>query len=137
MSKSILSPDSWCESATTPQLLEGVVANPTLPISSYTLARRLETLPLQVSRPSNCFTAFARDEVEQSLVERFESQVSKDPRRLAVKTPNIAWTYDQLNQMANRIAHSILSHRGEGEERVGLLFDNDAPMIAGLLGVLK
>ncbi len=39
--------------------------------------------------------------------------------------------------MANRIALAILARRGRDQEPIALLLDNDAPMIAAMLGVLK
>ena len=61
----------------------------------------------------------------------------RHPDRLAVKTPAAAWTYDELNARANAVAHALLAQRGGGGQRIGLLFDQDAPMFAGILGVLK
>ena len=87
--------------------------------------------------PSGAFVEFKRDEVEQSIPDRFEQQVVKYPDRIAVKTRNHTLTYDALNKMANRVARAILAQSGEGEEAIALLLENDAPMIAAILGVLK
>lgn len=88
-------------------------------------------------RPTNAFVEFGREEIEQSIPDRFEKQVHKYPNRVAVKTRNHELTYDALNQAANRVARAILAQRGSGEEPVTLLLENDAPMIAAILGVLK
>ena len=42
-----------------------------------------------------------------------------------------------LTAAANRTAQALLRLRGAGAERVALLLDHDAPMIAAVLGVLK
>ena len=42
-----------------------------------------------------------------------------------------------LNDAANRIAHAILRQRGAGAETIALLFEQGAPVIAAILGVLK
>jgi len=87
--------------------------------------------------PTGKFIEFKKEEIEQSIPERFEHQVAKYPDRIAVKSKNHTFTYSQLNQLANRIARGILSCCGEGQESVGLLVAEDAPMIAAILGVLK
>jgi len=87
--------------------------------------------------PTGRFVEFKKEEIEQSIPNRFEEMVSKYPDRLAVMTSNHALTYDALNKAANRVAHGILAHRGEGNEPIVLLFQHDAPVITAILGVLK
>jgi amino acid adenylation domain-containing protein len=87
--------------------------------------------------PSGSFIEFTKDEVEQSIPRRFEKIARLHPHRLAVKTRKRALTYDDLNQAANRVAHAIIERRGEANEPIALLLENDAPMIAAILGVLK
>ena len=62
--------------------------------------------------------------------------MKKHPTHIAVKTANYAWTYEVLNRMVQKVARTILSRCGHGEERIALLFEHDAPMLAGILGVL-
>ena len=59
------------------------------------------------------------------------------PNRLAVKSKNHEWTYGELDAAVNRITQTILRLHGDSEERVALLFEHDAPMIAGMLGALR
>ncbi|PYS79630.1 MAG: non-ribosomal peptide synthetase, partial [Acidobacteria bacterium] len=80
---------------------------------------------------------FSRSDIEQSLTNRFEEQVKKHSANIAVKSRAHGWSYKELNERANRIARSVLAASGAAEERVALLFAHDAPMIAGMLGVLK
>jgi amino acid adenylation domain-containing protein len=87
--------------------------------------------------PSGAFIEFAKTEVEQSIPGRFEKIVQRYPHRLAVKTRKRALTYDELNQAANRAAYAIIERRGEANEPIALLLENDAPMIAAILGALK
>lgn len=87
--------------------------------------------------PTNAFIEFKKEEIEQSLPQRFEQQVSQYPDRIAVKSRSQEFTYTALNQAANRVARAILAQRGEGEEPIALLLEHDAPMIAAILGVLK
>jgi len=122
-------------------LLEGIVANPEQSISAYALHTEAETYQDSIRahsiRPANPFTTFEGEEIEQSISERFEQQVRKHPCKIAVKSKKHEWSYEELDDAANRIAHSILSMCKEGEERIALLFEHDAPMVAALLGTLK
>ena len=88
-------------------------------------------------RPTNSFNEFRKEEIEQSIPDRYEKIVRLNPNRLAVKTRNFTLSHVELNQIANRVARTILSVRGEGQEPVALLLDHDAPIIAAILGTLK
>jgi len=122
-------------------LLEGVVASPERCISDYSLRTATETsrdlIRSNSVHPANTFTTFARHEIEQSIPDRFESQVRKYPGHIAVKSRIHEWSYEELNRFANQVAQTIRRTRGEAEERIALLFEHDAPMIAALLGTLK
>jgi len=95
----------------------------------------------QIERSSLCpskeFLEFKKEEVEQSITDRFEKQVAKYFARTAVKTQRHQLTYDMLNQAANRLARLILAQRGTGQEPVALLLDNGPLAIVAVLGVLK
>ena len=67
------------------------------------------------------FVRFERDGVEQSIPQRFEAQVHRDPGRLAVATREHAWSYGALNRAANRVARAIVAERGTDPEPVALL----------------
>jgi amino acid adenylation domain-containing protein len=88
-------------------------------------------------RLSDAFVEFPRDHVEQSIPARFEQQVAGHSGRLAVKTGTEALTYAELNARANRIAHAMLTGRGQQTEPVALLLEHDAPLVAAILAVLK
>ena len=103
-----------------------------------------EILPAEQQRirdtcfhPTGTFIEFERDEIEQSIPDRFEQQVRRYPHRLAVKTKTHKLTYDELDRAANRVAHDVLAQRGDGEEPIGLLFEHGGPVITAILGVLK
>jgi len=87
--------------------------------------------------PTNSFIEFKKAEIEQSIPDRFEKIVCMYPERVAIKTENHVLTYAELNAAANRVARAILAQRGRGSEPVALLLERGAPMIAGILGVLK
>ncbi len=87
--------------------------------------------------PAGSFTEFKREEIEQSIPGRFEQIVAKYPDRIAVRGKSVTFTYDALNKLANRVARAILNRCGKGAQPIALLFEQDAPVIAAILGVLK
>ena len=70
-------------------------------------------------RPTNPFIEFKKEEIEQSIPDRFEKMVRMYPDRLAVKTRNQRLTYNELNKAANRMARAILGKCGPGKMPVG------------------
>jgi amino acid adenylation domain-containing protein len=122
-------------------LLEGIIANPDRPISGLPMLTASERLGVPghraIARPSNSFVTFEEKDIEQSIPQAFERQVAKYPQRIAVRTGDAVWTYEALNQAANRVAHALSASQEIDGARVALLLDHDAPMLAGILGVLK
>ena len=78
-----------------------------------------------------------KTEVEQSIPERFEKIVRKYSDQLAIKSDDQSLTYDELNRVANRIAHAILSKQGKQDEPVALLLGKGVALTAAIFGVLK
>ena len=87
--------------------------------------------------PSGTFIEFQKTAIEQSIPSRFEEQVRRNPKRLAIKTGREELTYDELNNAANRVAEAILAHRGKESKPIALLFEQGAQGIAAILGALK
>jgi len=83
------------------------------------------------------FVEFQRGDLDYPIGVLFERQVTRHPRRIAVKGPRASFTYAQLDAAANGLAQAILARRGSGCEPIALLFDHDAPVLAGILAVLK
>lgn len=83
------------------------------------------------------YTPFNDEEIQQSIPERFEQKVLESRNRLAIRSPERSFTYESLNQTANRLARKILSLRGDRVEPVALLFDHGAGILAAMLAVLK
>jgi len=79
--------------------------------------------------------------VSGTLTEAFVARVATDAKRLAVQTAGHRWSYGALNERANQVAHGLLSVLPGSSDgfnpRVGLLCAQDAPLLAGLLGILK
>jgi amino acid adenylation domain-containing protein len=87
--------------------------------------------------PLGTFVEFTKEEIEQSIAERFEKTVDRYPDRLAIKDHQQTLTYEQLDKAANRIAHTILSRQGEGNHTVAIVMEHGASVLAAILGALK
>src|SRR5258706_5527688 len=87
--------------------------------------------------PSRRFVTFSDSETEGSIVERLQRQVDQFPDKLALKSRMHAYTFSELNQAANRVAHALLNLPSEGFEAVGLLLEPGELFVQASLGVLK
>ena len=87
--------------------------------------------------PSAVFRTFPREALDRSIPARFEKQVQEFPRRLALKTESVTYTYEELNYQANRIARMILAHKGSNTHPIGLIMETGGSMMASILGILK
>lgn len=83
------------------------------------------------------FPGLSEQDFCTSIPGRFEKIVHRYPERLAVKSSRFAWSYDELNRSANRLAHAILNASGPECAPIALLFEHDAPAIAAIIAVLK
>ncbi|MCP4157623.1 MAG: AMP-binding protein, partial [bacterium] len=77
------------------------------------------------------------------LIEKFEEQVKRNPKKTALKGESKTLSYEELNSYSNTIALEIKrispprEKGGEGNHRVTLLFDHGVEMITAILAVLK
>ena len=96
-----------------------------------------ETIRAKCFHPSGTFVEFAKEEIAQSIPERFETMVRKFPNRIAIKTKDQTFTYDELNKNANRMAHEILNECGKGNRPVVILMEHGTDVLGAILAVLK
>jgi non-ribosomal peptide synthetase component F len=87
--------------------------------------------------PTGKFLEFPKEEVEQSITDRFEKIVGIYPDRMAVKGKDRLLTYDELNRAANQLAHAIVAQRGQEQEPLGLFLKDGVRLIIAHLAVLK
>jgi len=88
-------------------------------------------------RESHVDGAYNKQEVEQSIADRFEYIVREFPERIAIKTKTGSLTYKELNDLADGVAQAILASRGPGNEPIPLLMDSDFGLFYTILGILK
>ena len=86
--------------------------------------------------PGNRFVEFSKEEIEQSIAERFEKQVRMNPGRIAIKTSHFQLTYDDLNKSANRLAR-VLLQQCRDDRPVAILLEHSAPAVVAIFGALK
>lgn len=72
-----------------------------------------------------------------SIAGVFGAQVARVPEAVAISCGERSWTYRELDEASNRLAH-MLSGRGVGAgQRVALLLPRSAEAVVAILGVLK
>jgi amino acid adenylation domain-containing protein len=101
------------------------------------LPQEQQAIQAKCVHPSGLFLEFKKEEIEQSIPDRFEKIVRQYPERLAIKMGDRPLSYGTLNMLANRIAHAILRERSPGGEPVALLFEHGVTAIAAILAVIK
>jgi amino acid adenylation domain-containing protein len=67
----------------------------------------------------------------------FERQAVLCPQAVALQEGEVQWTYQELNQRANQIAHCLRAAGAQHESLVGICLERSASMIVGMLAVLK
>lgn len=83
------------------------------------------------------FVEFRKEEIEQSLPERFARQVRLFPRHIAIKSRAGEITYEGLDAFSNRVARALMEKPGATAGPIALLFEPGIAMVAAILGVLK
>ncbi|ABX04748.1 non-ribosomal peptide synthetase [Herpetosiphon sp.] len=71
------------------------------------------------------------------LSQWFEAQVAKTPDAIALTDGQQHWTYQQLNQQANQLAHYLHDYGIGAGSLVGLYLERSALVVLSILAVLK
>ncbi|HKP29378.1 MAG TPA: amino acid adenylation domain-containing protein [Gemmatimonadales bacterium] len=83
------------------------------------------------------FTAFRREEIEDSIGDRFMRQAGRHPDRLAVRFADKSVLYKELADYSDRIAAAILQRSAAGTEPVAVMAGQGITLIAAILGILR
>ncbi|HEY0737077.1 MAG TPA: amino acid adenylation domain-containing protein, partial [Herpetosiphonaceae bacterium] len=114
------------------QLLESIVADPDCPVSALQMLTKAERRRLVVD-----WNATQVDLPELCLHNLFEAQVARTPDATAVVCEEQTLTYQQLNQQANRLAHSLIQ-RGVGPDCVVALYaERSITFLVAILAIFK
>ena len=72
-----------------------------------------------------------------SIPELFAAQVTRSPDAVAVTSGDQSWTYREINEASNRLAHLLISQGVRAGERVALLLPRSAQAVVAILAVVK
>jgi len=97
----------------------------------------MTTAKNEISAPGD-FPFSAAEELQQSVVLRFERIVDLYPSRLAASDHREALTYSALNAASNRLAQVILENIGAGDQGpIAFLLGHEISALTALLAILK
>ena len=114
-------------------LLQAAVDNSEATIARFPLVPESERQQLIVEWNQ---TAAAYPQA-RCLHELFEEQAARVPERLALRSDDETFTYRELNERANQLAH-YLRRQGVGPDRpVGVCVERGAEMIVTVLAIMK
>ncbi|MGH3597167.1 MAG: amino acid adenylation domain-containing protein, partial [Mycobacterium sp.] len=117
------------------RVLVAITTDPTRRLSSIDVLDKAEHTRLDAWGNRAVLTAPAPAPVSVPAV--FAAQVARVPQAVAISCGGRSWTYRELEQAANRLAHRLTGH-GAGPGRcVALLMSRSAEAIVAMLAVLK
>ncbi|WP_438445411.1 amino acid adenylation domain-containing protein [Gorillibacterium sp. sgz5001074] len=112
-------------------LLEQASEEPDLPIGRLNLLTPEERIMASTLPAANPLTDHT------TLTSWFEARTKLQPHSTAVEDAEASWTYAELNERANRLAHRLITMGIGPEDTVALALPRSNGMVAGILGVLK
>jgi amino acid adenylation domain-containing protein/thioester reductase-like protein len=116
-------------------LLEGIAADPEQIATSIPVMSREEMhrVTVEWNQTAVCYGESA----QLPLHKLIEAQVERTPDAYALKAESGRWTYKEMNERANRLAHLLQSH-GIGPERlVAVHIERSQELVLALIAVLK
>jgi sugar O-acyltransferase (sialic acid O-acetyltransferase NeuD family) len=91
---------------------------------------------LSVRRPAD-FIEFRKESILQGIHQRIEDQVLLYPEKIALMTTDVAYTYSEMNGLANSLAAEILSASGKELAQAAILQPNTQELIITMMASLK
>ncbi len=115
-------------------LLQGVIAEPNLPVSriNYLSPNEIKQLVYDFNDTA------AEYPKDKTIVELFEEQAHKTPDTIAIVFEGLKLTYKELNEKVNQFAYYLReSYDIEPDDLVGIKLGRSEQLIITILGVLK
>ncbi|SDW66822.1 amino acid adenylation domain-containing protein/thioester reductase domain-containing protein [Marininema mesophilum] len=75
--------------------------------------------------------------LQSSIQERFYQQVHNRPHAIAISTEDGSYTYEEVNQYSNQIAHYLIEKGMQHSDVATIFLDRSVESILCMLGVLK
>ena len=114
-------------------LLQDIIEDPDRRLSDLMLLNEAERAQIL-----NQWSVSQNHSAEPKCIHRlFECQVEKTPDRIAVVCGDKTWTYRQVNERANQLAHHLRSQGVGPNCVVGINLKSSFELIVGIFGVLK
>jgi amino acid adenylation domain-containing protein len=114
------------------QLLESIVTEPQAAVS------RLQILSEREQQLLAGWNDTAREyPTGEAMHHLFEAQVEKTPHAIALTAGEERFTYQELDERANQLAHHLIARGVTHEHRVGILLKRSPDVLIAILGVLK
>ncbi len=115
------------------QLLHQLIDHPEKSHTAYGLLGAEETQQIVVEW-NDTKQEYPKD---QTLLQLYEAQLQKTPNHIAVIFEEQQWTYLELNEKANQLAHYLIQHGVKVESKVAIMMERSIELIIGILGILK
>jgi amino acid adenylation domain-containing protein len=114
-------------------LVTSIIETPNLAIAEFNILSETEQQQILVefNHTKTDFPFF------ETIYQKFEQKVEKNPNAIAIVYENEQLTYQQLNQRANQLAHYLQRMGIAPEDLVAIYLERSLEMSIGLLGVLK
>lgn len=115
------------------QLLEGMIAQPELPVAALPLLSDAE-----YQQVVHTFNATAQDYPAQTCLQTlFEQRVQSSPDAIAVVSSEQQLTYDALNRQANQLAHWLREQGVRPDSRVAMALPRGFELTGSILATIK
>lgn len=114
------------------RLLEGLLADPQLPVGAVDILNAEDEVLYSALNYTN-----APYNNELTFHGAFEKAAFLHPERPAISFRDTTWTYTELNEQANQIAHHLLSKGLRKGEFVTMFLDRSLYSVVSLLGIMK
>ncbi|RUT69553.1 amino acid adenylation domain-containing protein [Flavobacterium cupreum] len=115
-------------------LLQGVIAEPNLPVSriAYLAPEELKQLVVDFNDTSVPYPK------EKTIVQLFEEQAAQTPEAIAIVFEELQLTYKELNEKVNQFASYLReSYDIQPDDFVGIKLSRSEQLLIAILGVLK
>jgi amino acid adenylation domain-containing protein len=113
-------------------LLSSAIQSPEHPIVSLPMLSATERQQIVAE-----WNATGREYPLLTVPELFQQQVERTPNAIALVAGEARFTYRQLNEAANRLAHRLIHLGISPQEKVGIAMERSPELIAAILAVLK
>lgn len=80
---------------------------------------------------------FLEYDKSKTVVDYFEEQVEKTPNNTALVCNGKEFTYQKLNEEANKLAHYLVQNGVRHKDIIGIMVHRSSEMLIGLLAILK